>query len=404
MLKKAILLLMLLSLFVEAADRAGIPIEKIDFPIPDIVSFPGSETAPLVGHYDGWYAFTVYRGEREYSVLGCPAFMKMKEEFARLDQLEKSPAGSFFLSGITDAVRSSGKGLGSTVIHPVRSVKNIWSAGTSFFNKTKEEGLVDAWMDDSPERRNVAAKLGFDYYSTNPEVQRFLSEAASRMKAGKLAIGALALAVPVPGAGLTLSAGRLNRPCEELLGGLSPSELTRRVQDEFRSMGIAEEQVAAVVEHAYVSPRNLVYFCSYIRTLQHVTGAGFLPFEAIRSADSQLEVDAVMQQLEWYTRLHKTQNIAELFRVDGLLGCLLSKNYQHLVIVPYDYFELTVVSRKMLGQLRDKSLTSPEIWVSGKIDADAKAYMSSNGIAFEERVLQEAVFSALTDGTRTGGL
>ncbi len=340
--KKILLIAILFATVLKANDRSGKQIEDINFPKEDIIFVQGSEISPVVGHYEGYYSFVVSREDKKYNVISRLALIKIKKEFELLDSIRKNSDDSFVWKGFVDATKGIGNGLVSVVTDTGSYAKNVFSATGKFIKKVGSDGLIKAYFEDSSAKRKLASKMGLDYYSSNPEVQDFLKVASDGMNDGKLIMDALTFVIPIPALSITVSVGKLNSQCENILIDKSPSEIMVNIQDGLKSLGMRDSQIQAFLKHEYVNPRTMIYFKEYITKLKKIMGAGFYPFENIKKAKTKLEIDTVMYQLEFYTRLHDAQTISEFFQAGDLIGCLLTKNYQNLIVVPYDYFELNI--------------------------------------------------------------
>jgi len=355
-------------------------LSAVSFHKEDIIIKPGSVINDTVGRYNGYYSFGLTSSSARYDIISKKQLLKAKYEFSVINELREKKGSDHFWEGAFDVVDGVYEGFFSLFTGTEQSYQNIYSAAGKLALKLSDtDGLNDIFS-DSPEKRALAAELGLDVYSYNPEVQSFLNNAAEVYSNGKLFGKAVGLLVPLSPVSVAISLGSINADSEDFLNNRSPEEVVRYSRDKLIKMGCKEQVITELLSNQYLNPRSLLYLTDFIWELREVNGAGNVALRYIISARSRIEVETVYYQLEQYSSLHKERTISEIFSCGILMGISLKEDMVPVLIVPYDYFELSKSNENAVKNLLGKASAECEVWCMGTIDQDMRAMLSQQNV------------------------
>ncbi len=169
------------------------------------------------------------------------------------------------------------------------------------------------------EQRAIAAELGLDVYSTNPQVREFLREMGSARAAGSLGVDLASLALPVVGFAVVTTA-KWRADVTRLLRDKSPLELHRHNVNVLSKLGIPRASWERFLNNRALSPRHKTTITASVAEMAKVKDLAALLDAAATAHD---EVGALY---------HEQQAIllAHVHREGG--GLVSLRRMQHVVI------------------------------------------------------------------------
>ena len=133
----------------------------------------------------------------------------------------------------------------------------------------EESSAANAFHGD--EKRQIAAALDLDVYSTNPQVQRFLHEMASARAAGNLTVDLASFALPAVGFALVTTV-KWRADVKRLLRDKTPAELGRHNARALRDLGVAQADRNRFLNLPTLSPRHKTVITAALGQMPGVTG------------------------------------------------------------------------------------------------------------------------------------
>ncbi|MHC4128921.1 MAG: hypothetical protein ACYSWT_16700 [Planctomycetota bacterium] len=216
----------------------------------------------------------------EVKTLARVVDMNQKDEFfaalgERLEQTANAPVK--LLEDPVGTLEEIGEGIG----------KQLEKIGSLFEKreKSKHEDPAVRELLVGQEKRELAAELNLDVYSTNPKVQEFLDEIAGARAGGTLTVDAAALAIP-GGVGIAIGAAKFSGQVEELLRDKSPSELHAHNEEKLTAMGFDGDLVGRFLDHGHLSPRHKTVLVAGLEAMEGVAGREVL-LEAALDTDRE---------------------------------------------------------------------------------------------------------------------
>jgi len=146
----------------------------------ELLRGPHFTVAPMVQNLGYMNAYTVNSDFGLFSANGDAMLRRLIREIAAIAALREIRGSEAFTSALGQAAMGSARGLKYAVTEPVATLKAVPQSIFDVFGRTQEslsrektryeDSSVKAALQVSSNKRDYAAKLGVDVYSTNPVV------------------------------------------------------------------------------------------------------------------------------------------------------------------------------------------------------------------------------------------
>ncbi len=221
----------------------------------------------------------------------------------------------------------------------------------------EESGIKNA-LGVGKAKRELAAQLGVDPYSTNEVLQEELNRIARVAVAGKMTfrLGTL----PIGGAaGDAITGIGLAQGSTEVLKEYSPAELYDYIQEALTRLGVSQKGAKAFVDHPYYSATLQVTMVDALKKLAKVDG---LSRYLVTSLEANSEGDAIFytRSAQLLARLHGDTPLSRIDLLSGLPICK-QKDGTLLVALEWDYAGWTRQAEAFTAQVRSIADRSGEI-------------------------------------------
>lgn len=356
-----ILIASLLVLPVSA--MGGVGFKSLDLPVS---AFPESSHYTLVNVSEisgapGFLSFHVSSPHAEYDVETVMALRKLIHEIEVIERIKAGKEDNGFVDGAVDSVKATGEGFKKLVTEPLDSAKDVGSAvgklGKSvggLFRK-KEEGEKSSFGEKvlGGAKREVAAEMGVDVYTTNPYLAELLDRMARARTGGKGVAFIGKLLLPVAGlVSVTLTASGLNAAADQYVNNTSRGDLYRDNRNKFKEMGFSEKESTQMLNSEFFSPRESTYLRFYLEALKAITGFEEI-FKKARKADSFLQAHKILYEAQLTADLVKDRG--GQFTVLNVLpeGITLTGQDSVWLIVAYDYLEMDRLGQSVMQRIQD---------------------------------------------------
>jgi hypothetical protein len=255
----------------------------------------------------GFLQFHLTTPHGPYEVEGLVHLKKTAREIEVLETLDRSE-----LTGMAEVIQDTGEGLKKLIERPEESAADLKAAGKKIGHMIEvalsgenpgEQTSVSELVLGST-KRDLAQEMGVDVYSRNPHLQKRLDELVRARMSGKGAATIARMMLPLGRmVSLTLTAGALNKTADRLAADVNREELFQMNLAALVRAGHSEEDVRALLNHPYWTPREATYFRHYFEKLNGVPGAPELLKRAGRMDGG----------IRAYQFLHEVQMAAEQF-------------------------------------------------------------------------------------------
>ncbi len=313
---------------------------------------------------------------REIETLSRVANVKGGSEFFRSlgKSLASIPTGAVeFVLSPADSVRKLGKGLEKTGDR----VRDLFGGGTT--SAYESSSLDNAFSGD--EQREIAAQLGLDVYSTNPQVRKFLNEIASARAAGSLGVDLASFALPVVGFMLVTTA-KWRADVARLLRDKSPLELHRHNTGVLTQLGIPRATLEAFLRNRMLSPRHKTTITAALAELPKVRGITAVLEAATTARD---EIGALYHEQQAILLAHVHREGGGLVSLRRVRHVVIGRQTvgREVVFLPVDQIYWMEDFRDLADGLKptSKEASATRIHIRGHITKRAQAELESR--AFE---------------------
>jgi len=348
---------------------------------------PHHEVREEVATYHLLHEFVVTSPYGEYRALS----RRLLE--IRVHEIE-TMAGVVGMDGAPEFLRALGNGLAALptaaaelVIHPESSLRKVGEGIGKTFDRVGDafKGRRRTPYEDSAvenvfhgdEKRKLAADLGLDVYSTNPQVRRFLDEIASARAGGNLTIDLASFALPVVGY-VAVTTAKWRADVDRLLRDRTPAELDRHNAYVLMDLGVPRPRWRAFLGHVWLSPRHKTVITAALKQMEGVEG-----LEAVLEAatTAQSEVGALMQEQQAVLLAHHHAGGHPFVRLDRFrhLVAGTTEGGEHVLFVPVDLLHWTADLESLADEVRRGLPGSRRLLVTGRVTETARARLARRG-------------------------
>jgi hypothetical protein len=255
-----------------------------------------------------------------------------------------------------------------------------------------EDAAFREFIGFEAKKREIAARLEVDPYSSNKVLQRELNRLAWVAYAGGLPFMQL---VPFQSVGAARepppSTGDGDR-LRDLLLHYSPEDLRRFNRIELAVMGVPEEERSAFLGHPWYSPRHATVLVEALAAIEPADDpAAFL--RLARGARSEYDALFFQRAAELLRAYH--ESAAPLGRFAGVAGIPAAHSAEGRLVVAADadYVVWTRPVERLAESIReelarDGRLAGAALLLSGGLSPRARAELERRGIAVVERALE----------------
>ena len=314
-------------------------------------------------------------------------------------QLETMVGADKFFEGLSDAREDVVEGAKGLVTNPVGTVSGAVSGVGAMFRRASEsltgdpksqyeDDALKAVLGVSSEKREIAASLGVDPYSSNTLLQAALNSVARASAGGELT-GSVALAAVGGAVGTAVSIAGTTDNLADLLRTTPPTDLRRRNRERLTAMGLGKDVVDLFLGNTVFSPTYQTLLVDALDRMPKVEGRGALVKLSVRTESDALAMFR-QRQARMYAGYHASvQPIARFVEV-GELAVAQTASGGVVMLIPVDHLVWTpFVARatEALGKYLDATAakTPREMWVGGSVSPAAREALSARGWTIKER-------------------
>lgn len=370
-----------------------------------LLESPYHQVQPKVPSEGYFYHFTMDSDFGTYELESLALLKKRVNEIITISQAiasQKDKGDSEFFNALGDTLKGTATTLVGAVTNPIGTVEKIGkgiggtfkSIATGIKNidrpssKYEDPGITNFAI--GKEKRQLAADLGLDVYSSNPVVQQFLNKVAEGRAAGKL-VGGLALSAVPGAAGIVVSAGSLTASMQSALRDKGPNDLYEYNTNKLKDMGIDRKLIKRFMNNTSLSPRTQTVITGYLEEMEGVEDRGeFIDsLTDINGEEGALFYEQTAELLADYLR--NAGRPARLLALSSLPVALIpgkspgkySPNKRLVAIIPIDVAyaggEAITILDGLSTMARETGASTVELIIPGKVTRKAKAQLNKRG-------------------------
>jgi hypothetical protein len=355
------------------------------------LSGPSFRVDPVVKNDGCLNSYVIHSRYGDFSAVSTAQALIRIREIAAMDAIAKlDPAaemGKGFVGGLEDTV----EGAENLFSAPVETLGQAVSGVGKIFTRAEESSSsapskyeddnVKAVIGLSRTKREYAAMLGIDPYSTNPELQKRLEKIATAGYAGGL--GSMGLKAAIPGGvGLAVSATSTTKWLEDVDLTVPPTDLRQQNRAKLTAMGVTKPVACAFVDNGEFTPSQQAYLVAALASMSGVGGRElFIRF--VLGANSQELALYRLRLAQMFAGYHHKKARIERFVAVGRLVAGRTIAGKLVLCFPLDYFVWTQTNARLIeslaAQAAELGAGGMELWLTGAASETAARELAKRG-------------------------
>jgi hypothetical protein len=338
-----------------------------------------------------------YAVSTDYGPFIAPSDVRLRRlirEIAAIAQLQAMQQTDAFETAAIEAGKSPFRSAKALLDDPVGTLSAIPEGIGSIFARANqqvrregrsryEDGPTKSLLAVSGYKRDYAAKLGVDVYSSNEVLQRELDRMAWASAAGNLTLGALSFATGAFALKVASNV-RVLEQAQNVVASTPPSELSKRNRDQLRRFQVPDAIAERFLRNAALSPRHETMIVASMAALGHVPGqASFINYAS--NADTE-DAALMFQQMAELIAGYSTV-VATVRQIDIVLNLPLVTTTEGtvLLLLPIDRLLWTERNAALAKGLAQAQPRAPEVWITGDASPRAEAGLGHAGLSLTQR-------------------
>jgi hypothetical protein len=366
---------------------------------PEILQGPHYRVREVVPSDGYMHQFTVDSDFGAFEVTGDLALRKLVREIYAIAALQQIKGTDAFAAAVTDAAKAPvalGKNLITNPVDTVTGIpkgvfrlfSNVGTSATSSRDPSEDSRLETALL-LSTYKRDYAAQLGVDVYSSNRVLQKELNSVGWAAAIGNWGTS-LAL-TPVSGPAVSLfKTTRLANSANELLKAEPPPRLRQINAEKLTAMGVGKDLQTQFLDHPDFTPRHDTILVQSLASLAKARGRDAFVKLAL-SADDEASANFFTQMAETLRGYHQT--VSPIRQITVAAPVVLAQTANGSVLVPYPLDDGIWTRRadenssRILAKHKGlKGAGAFEFWVTGTLSPLARQQLTARGVTVVENV------------------
>ena len=318
---------------------------------------------------------------------------RLVREVAAIAQLRAMQQSDVFGKAALDAGRSVVRSARNLIDDPAATLSAIPEGIGSIFGRVTEQarrsgrsqhedGRARQILAVSSFKREYAARLGVDAYSSNQVLQDALDRVAWASAAGNLTLGALSFATGALALQVASNVRMLDQ-ARSIVEATPPSELSRRNRLELQRMQVPVGVADRFLQNPSLSPRHMTVIVASMMALGSIPGrAQFIAYASRADTEESALVFQQMAELiaGFSTQVLPVRHIAIMANLP-----VAFTETGSVVLLPIDRLLWTERSAGLAQSLAGAQPAAPGIWLTGTATPRAEAGLAKIGLALTQR-------------------
>lgn len=321
-------------------------------------------------------------------------------EIEAITKLKAIDTGETVVGGIGNAAAAPFRAVGALFTSPLETLGNIpkgisdtiarTGEGFSSDKSKFEDGMFKEIAGVSRKKREIAAEMGVDVYSSNPLLQSELDRIGAASAGGNISVDVGSMAIAGPAGAVIGNLGRVDA-LQEIVNTQPAAELRRRARYTLEQMAMPKSFVDQFLDHPYYSPRRKTILVGLLSPMKDVAGRERL-IEAALAADSEEAALYYQQLIELISGFHFTNTpVKEIVLVEGFPIAVTAKS-SAFIAVPTDRMYWTRDAAQFLDKvltdlIKNQRLTSATLWTLGDVTPLTAQALAQRGVQSFQRAV-----------------
>ena len=365
-----------------------------DVVAPDLLKGPHYALGPDVITFSYQNRYTATSDFGPFTAPSDARLRRLIREIAAIAELKAMQQTDAFQKAAIEAGKSPFHAAKNLIENPVETLSAIPQGIGSLFDRVNEQvrrSGKSQYEDDTAKsilavsgfKRDYAAKLGVDVYSSNPVLQAELNRLAWASAAGNLTLGALSM---VTGALVLQVASnvRMLEQARNIVAATPPSELSKRNREELRKIGIQDAAADRFLQNKMLSPRHQTIMVASMLALGDIPGrTDFIAYAA--KAESEDQALLFQQMAELQAGYSATVAPIRQIAIFGNLPLAYTAKSRAVSLLPIDRLLWTERNAAIAANLatalpKPQRVKATEIWLTGDASTLADAGLKKLGL------------------------
>jgi hypothetical protein len=327
------------------------------------------------------------------------SFAKIRvREIAAIAKLKAIDTGETVAGGVANAAMAPIRGVGALLTSPVETLSNIPKGVGDFVARTGEglksdkskfeDGMFAEIAGVSRKKRELAAQMGVDVYSSNQLLQAELDRVGRASAAGNVTVDVGMIAVTGTAGAVIANLGRVDA-LQEIVNTQPASELRRRTRHTLETMGMPSSFTDRFLDHPYYSPRRKTIVAGLLSPMKETRGKEKF-MEAALAADSEAAALYWQQMLEIFSSYHFGVSPVAAFELVEGVPAAYSDVKGWFLAAPTDRMYWTQEAQgpmdKLLFALLGAKRAPVTLWTTGDITHAAAYELGRRGVQLGQQV------------------
>jgi hypothetical protein len=334
-----------------------------------------------------------------FEVTGLGALRKLVREIYAIAELRKIKGTEAFARQVKDSATAPLQFAGKLLTHPVDTLPGLprgvykgmeagYTAATTPRSPSADSRLQTVLL-QSGKKREYAAALGVDPYTSNGVLQKELNAVAWAAALGSWTVSVGTMPISGP-AGAVISVTKMGDAIGDYVKAEGPADLRVRNDKRLGEMGVSKALAKRFLDHKSFSPRHQTIITEALAGLGGAQGRDVF-LEAALSAEDEVDASFYMASAQILRGYH--QGVSPLVHVRQVAGLLMAQAQTGTVLIPFPLDH--GVWRERTDRLSDEvkaTYTAPgfngrfDFWVMGTLSPAAKQGLAQKGITVVEQI------------------
>ena len=353
-----------------------------------------NDVVPTDGYTDRW---SVSSDFGTFDVSGDAALRKLLVEIPAIAELQKTSKTKEFAKGVAGSAKAPLTFVKSLVTHPVDTVTGVpkgaydlvenAAVSVSTTRNPAEDSRTEQILKMSSYKRDLAARLNVDPYSSNKVLQKNLNSIAWAATIGDWAFSAAML--PAGAAGSVVSNVRLANSVKNVITQETPQRLRIINDEKMTAMGIAEDLRKRFLDQPHFTPRHATIIVANLEQLGGVTGRDRFLTVAL-NAEDEAQANFYTAMAQMFRGYHQT--VAPITGLTPLNRVVIgqAKTGQAFLPLPTDQLlwleRVDRVSAQLKGHSEPGFNGKFDLWMTGVASPLARSELAARGFTVTEAV------------------
>lgn len=333
---------------------------------PEFLKGPHFTVRESVPTASGTNQFTIDSDYGVFDADGNAMLMQRVEDVAAITQLKDVSKTDQFKESLATAAKapinaakslvqdpgaalsSAGKGISKFMKRTGDTLKHVKDGTTE---KSSAEKSGESMLGLARAKRQVAARMGIDPYSTNPVLQKELNDIAKASWAGGFAFSAVTFPIG-GGAGMALTASSVSTSVGQLINEKTATELKAINRSALHSMGVNEGDINRFLDNGVFTPTLQTAFTQNLKALNGVENRAAFVHSAGKNTTEEADALFCVLTAALMGKIQTEKPLARIVMLGDFPVCV-AKDGTVVVALQWDYAAWTPRAASFTDQVQE---------------------------------------------------